>query len=171
MSHSPASASTRPTLNQSLCSTFGLPVTLSSTCCPRALSPPRYGCYGETTDADVLVHRDYVDGAPSMVGRYPKDSFGKVMTDRLRRGETVVVDDMDLLPGLLDSEREVTRAIHVAAHIAVTLIKDGQWVANLAVHSATPRHWSPAEVALAEDVADRTWPQPNEGARDSVIAW
>ncbi len=114
-------------------------------------------CYGETTDTEVIVRRDYVDGVPSMVGRYPKDSFGRVMTDRLRRGETLVVDDMDRLPGLLDSERQVTRAIHVAAHIAVTLIKDGQWVANLAVHSATPRHWTPAEVALAEDVADRTW--------------
>ncbi len=126
-------------------------------------------CYGETTDTEVIVRRDYVDGVPSMVGRYPKDSFGRVMTDRLRRGETLVVDDMDRLPGLLDSERQVTRAIHVAAHIAVTLIKDGQWVANLAVHSATPRHWTPAEVALAEDVADRTWAAA-ERARERVEA-
>ena len=126
-------------------------------------------CYGETTETDVIVHRDYVDGVPSMVGRYPKDSFGKVMTDRLRRGETLVVDDMDLLPGLSEAEREVTRAIHVAAHIAVTLIKDGQWVANLAVHSATPRHWTSTEVTLAEDVADRTWAAAERAKAEAAL--
>lgn len=126
-------------------------------------------CYGETTAAEVIVRRDYVNGVPSMVGHYPKDSFGKVMTDRLRRGETLVVDDMDRLPGLQESEREVTRAIHVAAHIAVTLIKDGQWVANLAVHSARPRHWTPAEVALAEDVADRTWAAAERARAEAAL--
>jgi len=77
---------------------------------------------------------------------------------------------MDLLPGLSEAEREVTRAIHVAAHIAVTLIKDGQWVANLAVHSATPRHWTSTEVTLAEDVADRTWAAAERAKAEAASA-
>ena len=37
------------------------------------------------------------------------------------------------------------------------LVKAGRLVAVLSLHHATPRHWTPAQVGLAEEVAERTW--------------
>ena len=37
------------------------------------------------------------------------------------------------------------------------IIKDANWVAAFGVDSATPRRWTPDQIALIEAIADRTW--------------
>jgi GAF domain-containing protein len=45
----------------------------------------------------------------------------------------------------------------VRAYIAVPLVKDGAWIAVLAVQSIAPRAWTADEVALVDEVTRRTW--------------
>ena len=76
----------------------------------------------------------------------------------LRRGETVVVDDVNTDPRFTDAERaQLLAAQQIAAFVGMPLIKDGRWLATFGVHSATPRAWTRDQIALVEITADRTW--------------
>ena len=43
------------------------------------------------------------------------------------------------------------------SNIGVPLNKDGRWVASLSVHHGSPREWTPAEIELVPETAERTW--------------
>ena len=83
--------------------------------------------------------------------------FGAALRDAYRRGETVVVNDVDADPRFTESERVAMRARQIAAFVGVMLLKDGQLVAAFGANNATPRSWAPTEIALIRDVAERTW--------------
>ena len=48
-------------------------------------------------------------------------------------------------------------ALDIGAYISVPLVRDGRLAACLIVHQRTPRNWTPVEVSLVEQVAERTW--------------
>lgn len=96
------------------------------------------------------------DGRP-MTRRYPLAAFGEPLVTALRAGETLVLTDTTRDPRLAVTEREAFAAVESPAAVAVPLVKDGRFVANLTVHDAAPREWTRDEVALVEDVAERTW--------------
>jgi PAS domain S-box-containing protein len=58
---------------------------------------------------------------------------------------------------LTPEQREAYSGIQVAALISMPLIKNGEFVGGLTVHSATPRLWTAQEMRLLEETADRTW--------------
>jgi PAS domain S-box-containing protein len=113
----------------------------------------------DETGAFATIERDWNDGSiPSVVGRHRLDAFGSGLIGGLRRGETAAIADVaaDLRtasPEALSSFDQVS----VRGLLDVPLVKDGRLVAILAVHSRTPRPWSPHEAALVADVAERTW--------------
>ncbi len=81
--------------------------------------------------------------------------FDPAILDLFRAGRTLVVDDF---AGQIGGERAAAfEAVQLRAALAVPLVKDGRLVAVLSLHHATPRHWTDAQVKLAEDVAERTW--------------
>lgn len=43
------------------------------------------------------------------------------------------------------------------ANLAIPLVKSGQMIVILSLHSAQPRHWTVEEVELAAELAERTW--------------
>jgi signal transduction histidine kinase len=57
---------------------------------------------------------------------------------------------------LAPQEREAYAGIQVAAQISMPFIKDGEFVGGLTVHSAAPRAWTPHEMRLLEETAERT---------------
>jgi signal transduction histidine kinase/ActR/RegA family two-component response regulator len=73
--------------------------------------------------------------------------------------QPLVVDDIAAEPGFSDAEKATIRQLGgMTASIAVPLRageRNAVWA--LVVGSAAPRHWSPDEVALLEDVAERIW--------------
>ena len=113
--------------------------------------------YFEVRDSDYWVESDFTRGVPSVAGTHPVDSFGQALLDTLRAGRTAVCADVEAEPTLSDEERAAYRAIQIGAQVGVPLVKDGRFVAGLAVHSAGRRDWLPAEVAMAEECAERTW--------------
>ena len=99
----------------------------------------------------------HVPGIPSTVGVYRFDAYGDRVVQGLREGRTVVVDDVGRAGDLTAEERAAYQAVGIAAHVSVPLVKVGQLGAFLAVHQAVPRAWTPDEVELTEETAERTW--------------
>jgi PAS domain S-box-containing protein len=113
--------------------------------------------YAHIDGGEFVIAKSYVDGVAPFVGRGPVAHFGKAIVDASRRGETVVVDDVITDPRFTDAERKQLRAGETAAFVGTPLIKEGRWVATFGVHSRTPRVWTPDEIALVQEVADRIW--------------
>ncbi|MFM7424697.1 MAG: ATP-binding protein, partial [Elainella sp.] len=113
--------------------------------------------YFEVRGANYVVERDYVNGVASLRGGYPIESFGAELLAVYRSGQTASSPDVDQAPRLTPAQRAAFAGIQTAAYIGVPLVKQGEFVAGLAVHSSVPRSWTLDEIALAEEVAERTW--------------
>ncbi|WP_310570188.1 PAS domain S-box protein [Gemmatimonas sp.] len=112
--------------------------------------------YFEVHGDDFVVQRDYTSAAPSIVGAHPVASFGPGLLAVYRSGRTAAEPDVNVLP-LTPSEMAAYASLQIRAYIGVPLIKAGRFVAGLAVHTDSVRTWRPAEIAMAEDTAERTW--------------
>ncbi|MFN6489667.1 MAG: PAS domain S-box protein [Nostoc sp. DedQUE03] len=113
--------------------------------------------YFEVRGADYVVERDYVNKATPLAGNYPIDSFGPKLIAAYRIGRTVSASDVEADLNLSPRQRAAYAAIQIGAYIGIPLLKRGEFVAGLAVHTSGPRAWTKDEVSLAEEVAERTW--------------
>ena len=112
--------------------------------------------YAEIGPHGFTIRREYLNGvAPLEQG--PKGDFGAALSEGFRRGETVVVHDVDTDPRLTDDERRTMRARQIGAFVGVTLVKDERLVAAFGANHVNPRRWAPVEIELVRDVAVRTW--------------
>ncbi|WP_317033474.1 PAS domain S-box protein [Nodosilinea sp. E11] len=106
---------------------------------------------------DVIVHKNYINGVAELSGQYCLDEFGRNLTDDHRAGRTAIVPNVANSLRYTNREKAMYRAIDIAAHLDVPLIKKDQFVALLAVHQATPRQWTEGEVKWVEETAEQTW--------------
>ena len=113
--------------------------------------------YFEVRSDDYVIERDYTNAALSMVGRYPITSFGPNPLAVLRAGCTASEADVNALPARTPEEKAAFAGLQIRSYIAVPLIKSDTFVAGLAVHADSVRQWTPAEIAITEDTAERTW--------------
>ena len=103
----------------------------------------------------ILIRRDYAaPGRTTIAGRSRLSSFGPHWVQGYRAGRTLATADFHDIVG---SRAEAFEAIDVRACIGVPVRKVGKLVGVLIVHSAAPREWTPQEVALVEETAERTW--------------
>ncbi len=103
------------------------------------------------------VTGDYTDGATSMVGAYRFRQFGAACLRAMRAGEPFVVEDSRTDARITGDDRAAYEASAIGAAICVPIRKSGCFVAAMAVHTPTPRHWTTDEVALVAQVASRCW--------------
>ena len=113
--------------------------------------------YFEIQGDDYVVERDYTAGVMPLQGRYPTKSFGPGLFADFLAGRIVSATDIKADATRPQAERDAFAAIQIDAHVTVPLVKDGVFVAGLAVHSSSPRTWTPTEIAIIEDTAQRTW--------------
>jgi GAF domain-containing protein len=106
---------------------------------------------------DVIVHKSYTNGVVELSGQYRLDAFGRHLAADHRAGQTAIVPDVANSLKYTDSEKARYRALDIAAHLDVPLVKKEQCVALLAVHQATPRVWTEREVQWVEETAEQTW--------------
>ncbi|WP_292860121.1 GAF domain-containing protein [Mesorhizobium sp.] len=94
-------------------------------------------------------------GSSSIVGYYSLQDFGKLAVLRLRQGLPLILSDTgaELPPG----EAAAFAAIGVAATICMPLVKEGRLTALMAVHDSAPRAWTQNELALLNEVTERSW--------------
>lgn len=112
----------------------------------------------DTGDGDtVILTRNYTRGVPGIEGQYRYLDFGEDLVRELRAGRTVVRPDIPNDPLLAREEKAAHAALDVAATLNVPLVKSGSLVAILAVHCVEPHRFTEEEVALVQEVAERTW--------------
>ena len=105
----------------------------------------------------ILVERNFVRaGVSTIVGRYALGNFHWA-GPTLRRGGPVVVTDTRTSPLIPDANRPALAAVGVGAFVALPLIRDGRLVAALCVSDLSPRIWTPEDVELVKETAERTW--------------
>jgi signal transduction histidine kinase/CheY-like chemotaxis protein len=116
--------------------------------------------YGEVNPVGdrVFVARDWTNGSiSSLAGEArPLDSFGPAVIEQLRAGRTLHLCDI-ATDARSAAYKDGYDSIGVCALLVVPLIKSNRLAAVLYLHQPVPYKWSAAEVALAEDVAERTW--------------
>jgi two-component system sensor histidine kinase/response regulator len=101
------------------------------------------------------VLHDYTDGCASTVGRYQLSLFGARAVATLHGGQTLVIRDVPQeLPG---QGADMFNAIGIKAIITCPLIKRDGLRAMMAVHQSVPRDWTPAEIAIVQEVVERCW--------------
>ncbi|SHG54612.1 ATP-binding protein [Massilia sp. CF038] len=102
------------------------------------------------------VTGDYVNGVPSIVGQYRSDNFGAAFVQLSEAGLPYVVNDTESDARVADV-RDAYRQIAIRAVISVPVLKEGRFVAGMALHQNAPRMWQAQEIKLLELVASRCW--------------
>ena len=113
--------------------------------------------YAELENREYVIRREYTCGVAPLAGHASRGNFGAALSELYRRGETVVVSDVDTDPRFTESERVAMHEREIAAFVGVMLLKGGQLVAAFGANNSTPRPWGVIEIALIRDVAERTW--------------
>ncbi|MGW6441707.1 SpoIIE family protein phosphatase [Lentzea sp. NPDC055074] len=117
-------------------------------------------CAYARTEADenhFVMSGDYATGLPPLPGRFAMREFGNGALTAMRAGEPWVVDDA-LGDQRLDAEDHAAyRVTGIRAVICLPLLRGGRFVAAMAVHQATVRHWTRDEIDLVSVVVNRCW--------------
>ena len=106
----------------------------------------------------VVVACEWNGGAmPSNAGVHRLSDFGPVAAELLA-GRSVIVHDVASDPRLdAASVQARFKKVSTGAYISVPVLANGRLVWGLSVHKGEARRWSAADVALAQEVAERTW--------------
>jgi|GEM_PF-5591231 len=107
--------------------------------------------YGEVQNDYLSMRQGYGQDLPPRAGYYRILDWG----ERLRTGQVQVVPDTTADLQATEAEREALQPAHTRAYITVPLLQARRWTAVLTVHSRVPRPWSPTEVQLVEQAAER----------------
>lgn len=114
--------------------------------------------YGEILpDGVVRVGPGYIDGVQELPSLLNVADFDPNVLVELTSRRTVVCADMLNEPDMTDEQRSHLDAVSVRAHVDVPLVKDGRLAGVLSVHQSHPHQWSPHEVTIIEETAERTW--------------
>jgi PAS domain S-box-containing protein len=114
--------------------------------------------YAEIAGGHMTVERDHARGVSSIVGYHSLEAFGPDLLRAYHAGAPVVVRDVGGDERLSAEARGGLQSREVGAFIDVVLFQEEEWVGLLAVQSATPRVWTPAEESLVQEVGERIKP-------------
>lgn len=96
-------------------------------------------------------------GVQSIVGRYTFRQFGEECLRLMRAGEPYIVTDSESDPRIDRTDRAAYELTAIRAVICVPIMKQGRFVAAMAVHTAAPRDWQRDHIELVQRVAGRCW--------------
>ena len=111
-------------------------------------------------DPEVTTYSTRVNylkpGFSSVVGSLSMEPFKETVRG-LQKGITYIQRDVERDDKLSKAEKQACRSIQVQAFVTVPLVKKGQWVCNLVAHYSKPRNWTPHEIAILKETAERIW--------------
>lgn len=87
----------------------------------------------------------------------------------LRYGKTVIVEDFLTTTLIPPEECEQAIAHGVRSCVAFPMLKNGEFTACLAVGCSEPRHWTPLEVSLVQETAERTWTAAERSTAEKAL--
>jgi PAS domain S-box-containing protein len=135
----------------------------------RMLGASRVG-YGEFSEdrQTIELTPDWTEGVPSIAGRIRVPDLGEGVMAELFLGLTVAVDDVAADVRSASAAASLA-ASQIQSFVAAPLFRAGEMRAFLYVHAARPRVWSPEDVALISDVADRTWAEVERARAEAEL--
>jgi signal transduction histidine kinase len=104
-----------------------------------------------------IVRRDYCREVTSVAGVYRVSDYPQITRADLEQGRIVLNRDSKNDPRTAANYERTYEPYGERAYIAVPLLRDGRWVAELWVSDDMPRDWSTSDVALLQTVAERVW--------------
>jgi len=117
--------------------------------------------YGEVYEKRgvIIVEREWSWGLITNEGKVERiDQHPAPVIEALMRGEPAIINDVKTDPRLADPKIQAFYStINVRSGFAVPIHKNGRFIAEFYVYSSVPREWTSDEIALVEDVAERTW--------------
>ncbi|MER6799552.1 PAS domain S-box protein, partial [Amycolatopsis mediterranei] len=111
----------------------------------------------EADEDHFLMSGDHATGLPPLPGRFAMSAFGDGCMRAMRAGRSWVVADSHHDVRLEPADLDAYRVTGIRAVICVPLLRGGRFVAAMAVHQATVREWTDAEVELVELIVSRCW--------------
>lgn len=128
--------------------------------------------YGSFDEAEryFTTSNNWTDGTvPHHNGTHDIAVFGEAVYGAIRRGETLVVKDLEPDEVTPPEVQSAFKALEIEAGVTVSLVKAGRLVAALYVHQKEPRYWNEAEVATIEEVAEITWSALEQWLAESAL--
>ncbi len=132
-----------------------LAITTRLTAQHLGLSNCAYADMDEDQDGFTIRGNWHAPGSPSIVGHYSLADFGRLAVQELSAGRPLVINDN--LKELSPEEARTFQDIGIAATICVPLVKGGRLTALMAIHDKDPHDWSDYELAVIQEVTDRSW--------------
>jgi signal transduction histidine kinase/ActR/RegA family two-component response regulator len=115
-------------------------------------------CEVDDTNGTFFIRSDWTcNGLVSIAGETRLlDDFGAANIAELRSGNVFANDDVavDLRTA---AHAEAYAKIDIRASLAIPLIQAGDFTSILNLHQIEPYHWTDEDIALAQDMAERTW--------------
>ena len=119
------------------------------------------GAFAEVDAAGdyVTIARDWNSGdIPSNAGQHRMKDFGPAMIADLKAGRSIAIDDIrEDTRTLSPRVAEVFAAQNIRSFLNVPQLRDGRLVSVMAVHSNAVKHWHARDIALVEEIAQRTY--------------
>ncbi|HEX6086287.1 MAG TPA: PAS domain-containing protein, partial [Thermoanaerobaculia bacterium] len=104
-----------------------------------------------------LVRRDYCRGVASVAGVYRISDYAEPTRREMQAGRIVVNRDAATDPRTAADYDKTYAPNGERAYVAVPLLRDGRWVAELWISDDEPRDWNEQDVALLASIAERAW--------------
>jgi PAS domain S-box-containing protein len=126
----------------------------------RALDAAQVGYTEVGSDGHATTGEEFQDGRmPGLsAGRYHLQDYGPAMAADMAAGRVVAVHDVRKDPRTSSPDALAAYAeSSLRAFIVVPLVKRGRLTAYLYAAHPEPRRWSDDDLALASEVAERTW--------------
>ncbi|MET0258698.1 MAG: PAS domain-containing protein [Methylobacterium sp.] len=95
------------------------------------------------------------DERPYQPISFALSAFGAAFVDCVRSGEATAVSDVGRDP--LTAGCSIYESLGIGAFLAVPLIRQGRWTNALSVAKAQAHPWTPDEVSIVADAAERIW--------------
>ena len=103
------------------------------------------------------VHRNYSRTGESVSGKHKISSYSPITSKEMMAGHTVINRNSEADPRTAELFEKIYSPNRELSYVAVPMMRGGKWVASLWCSDDKPRNWTDAEVALLENVGERTW--------------
>jgi signal transduction histidine kinase len=120
-----------------------------------------------TAHVGAVVHEWSDEHGALVTGAHPLTDIGPELLAELGRGLTAVIEDVHLAP--MAGPLETYDRWSLRSFVVVPLVKNDRFVALLGALQRTPRRWLRTEVALVEEVAERTWSAVERARAESAL--